>query len=281
MSGHKRGKLSTEEEQFILASKDSLTIEEIAAQINRTVDPVKRFLAEHAAPQKGMSEAETNDAMYRKQLKSRFYWKTLTEQFNDEELEYFTKGWIAFMVQFSGNVVHGEELEIKQWLTLEILCNRCRVERFKSIKEIDRLNKIINEEYKKEPELRVPELHFYEDQVAFARASMQAYSNDELKFQTQIKDIKKDLKATRIERVKKLEEGKTSFLGIVKMLEDESIRQSEGFEAAVMSLATKKAKQEYGQPHQFLDGKFARPILNNVTVNMGDDEDGTETREDS
>jgi len=270
----KRGKLSTEEERFILASKDHLTVEQIAEQINRTSEPVARFLREHANmssfPQ--VVDESSNDNELRKHLRSRPYWNEVKKQFSDDELEYFVKGWVEFMKQFQRDTYWSEELEVKQWLTFEIIMNRSNIERKKSIDEIERISNLVTKEYQKPAEERDPQLQFYEEQLMFYKNAIQAYTNELTKLQAQIKDIKRDLKAARADRTRRLEEGKQTFIGLVKMLDEESLRESHGWDAEIMSVAAKKAKFKHSEYHEFLDGKLAQPFLNHETV-IGDESD--------
>lgn len=271
-TGRKRGKLSTEEEKFIMASKDSLDVEQIAKHLNRTIEPILRYMAENASTMRNKEDGAghlSNDAELRKKLKDRPYWSEVKQQFSSDELEYFVRSWIEFMKQFQENTLYSEELEVKNWITFEIIMNRSNKERKKAIDAIEEMTKFVVEEYKKPIEERSQKLEFYEQQLNFHKSTLASYTMELTKLQTQIKDIKKDLKAARSDRVRKFEEGKQTFPGLIRMLDDETLNEREGWNAAILSKAADKAKAEHAKMHQFLDDKFAQPFLNHETV-LGD-----------
>ena len=271
-TGRKRGKLSIDEEKFILTFKDKIPIEEIARQLNRTTEPVLRYITEKAdsSSRVGAEEAKVNEAELRKKLKQRPYWDDIKQQFSPYELETFAMSWINFMTQFRENVLWSEEIEIKQWITLDILMARSMRERYRHMEEINKLTKLIDDEYLKDAGERTPLLGSWENQLTFYKGAVTAFTNDHVKLQGQIKDIKKDLKAARSDRIKQIEEGKESFVGLIKLLEDEEARERAGNEAAILSAAADKAKRYYGEHHTYLDGKISRPFLTHEIIEAED-----------
>ncbi len=277
--GRKRGKLSTEEEKFILAYKDKMPIDEIAKKLNRTTEPILRFITEKAGTtHSGMEEREVKEAELRKRLKARPYYSDLKAQFSEDELEMFSKSWLNFMLQFHEDVLWSEEIEIKRWITIDILIARGLKERFEHMKEIERLTKYIEAEYKRPAEDRDPNLAFYEGQLTFFKGAVSSFTNDQVKLESQIKDIKKDLKAARSDRIKLAEDGKVSFIGLIKLLDDMENKERIGNEAAILSIASDKAKNQYGDYHEYLDGKVARPFLTSEIVLEKEKDDGEQAK---
>lgn len=274
-TGRKRGKLSTEEEKFILAFKDKISIEAIANKLNRTEEPVLRFITEKASNSSyvGVAEEKSHEIDLRKKLKTRPYWDDIKQQFSSDELESFTNSWVNFMMQFSENVLWSEEIEVKQWITLDILMSRSMRERYKHMEEIERLTKIVTDEYKLDSNERSPLLASWENQLTFYKGAVGSFTQDHVKLQAQIKDIKMSLKAARSDRIKQVEESKQSFIGLLKLLDDEEYRIRVGNEAAILSISADKARSSYGEYHQFLDGKLARPFLNSEILEESDNED--------
>lgn len=276
-TSRKRGKLSTEEEQFILLSKDVLTIEEIAEKINRTTEPVIRFLGEKViTTHAGMNDDQSLERQLRARLRKKPFWKEIVKQFgrvgDNEELEYFENIWISLMKQFHENVTATEELEIKQWITLEVLMNRSMKERKKNIEQVENLEKMLNDEYEK-GDLRDPSVIMSLDQqLTYARNSISSYTNDHTKILGQIKDIRRDLKMARSDRIKKIEDGKLSFPDLLRQLEEEDIREREGLEAEVVSRAVDKAKAKFSQQHLFGNNRYDQPILTPETVLQGEED---------
>jgi hypothetical protein len=272
----KRGKLSKKEEQFILQFKDTISLAEIAKKVNRTEETVSRFLSDKAlTTHAGMSLEESTEGSLRIKLKKKPYWQEVEAQFMKEggELEYFIQMWIKLMLQFKEDVLVTEELEIKQWLTLDILMNRSMKERKKSIKEIEDYEKILRDEYDKPAHERDAEkVLFASEQLSYARSIVVNYTTEHTKLQTQIKDIRNALRAARSDRIKQVEDGKTSWVGLIRSLEDTETREKAGEEAEILTRAVDKARTKFSEYHEYIDGKIDQPFLNADTVKEQDDE---------
>jgi hypothetical protein len=258
----KRGQLSLEEEAFIRDSVDSLTIDQIAAQLNRSSAPIKRYISENNLL---VSEEDRNqDEILRNKLYSKTFWREIQRQFDEEsgELEYFESVWINLIRQFREDVLPAEELQIKQFITIDILINRSMKERKRHITETEKLQKEVDKEYaKSEDDRDIPRLAHLETQLTFARNSIANYTNEYTKLLAEQQKISKDLKATREQRIKRIEDGKSSWVGLIRMLEDEDIREKEGREMVILNMATEKAKESLMDYHQYQDGKVDIPLL--------------------
>lgn len=259
----KRGKLSKDEENFILKNVHEMDIEQIANILNRTTEPVLRYIKENNLISSNKLE-ENDRARLRNMLHSRPYWRELKKQLSDEggELEYFEDGWINMMQQFREDVLYSEELQIKQWIILEILMDRSMKERKRHQEEADRLQKILNEEYDKNEDNR-DKMYIanLESQLTFCRGAISNYTGEHTKLLNEVKFISKSLKANRDERIKRIEDGKSTFQGLLRMLDDEDVRARMGDDAELMKLAKNAAVKRLSQLHQYEDGKVDQPFL--------------------
>ncbi len=170
---------------------------------------------------------------------------------------------MGLIKQFREDVLPAEELQIKQFITIDILINRSMKERKRHISETEKLQKLVDKEYEKPEDQRdVPKLANLETQLSFARNSIASYTNEYTKLLNEQQKISKDLKATREQRIKRIEDGKSSWVGLIRMLEDEAIREKEGREMEILALATDKAKSKLYEYHNFADKNVDIPILN-------------------
>lgn len=264
----KRGQLSLDEEKFIRDNIESLSIEQIADSLNRNVDPINRYVDENQLY--SLHEKGENETLRRK-LHSKTFWNEITRQFDEEsgELEYFENTWIGLIKQFREDVLPAEELQIKQFITIDILINRSMKERKRHISETEKLQKLVDKEYdKSEDERDIPRLANLETQLSFARNSIASYTNEYTKLLSEQQKISKDLKATREQRIKRIEDGKSSWVGLIRMLDDELLREKEGREMEILSLATEKSKQQLYEYHQYADNTIDSPILSPDSVEM-------------
>lgn len=257
----KRGQLSLDEEKFIRDNFTSLSIQEIADALNRNKDPIKRYIEENQLVSD--EESKTYETLKLK-LHSKTFWTEIKRQFDVEtgELEYFENTWINLIKQFREDVLPAEELQIKQFITIDILINRSMKERKRHIAETEKLQKQVDAEYEKaETDRDIPKLANLETQLSFARNSIANYTNEYTKLLNEQQKISKDLKATREQRIKRIEDGKSSWIGLIRMLEDEQIREKEGREMEILSLATQQSRKTLESYHQYQDNIIDKPFL--------------------
>jgi hypothetical protein len=266
----KRGQLSLDEEQYIKDNITLLSVEQIASNLNRNVDPINRYIDENQLYSLG--EKNENEVLKRK-LHSKTFWTEVVRQFDAEtgELQYFEDTWVSLIKQFREDVLPAEELQIKQFITIDILINRSMKERKRHISETEKLQKLVDKEYEKlEDQRDIPRLANLETQLSFARNSIASYTNEYTKLLSEQQKISKDLKATREQRIKRIEDGKSSWVGLIRMLEDEAIREKEGREMEIIALATEKSKKTLYSFHEYADHKVDSPILNEESVENQD-----------
>ena len=267
----KRGQLSLDEEKFITESIGRLSIEEIANSLNRSTDPINRYIKEKKLyiP----SDEKNENEILRRKLHSKTFWSEITRQFDEDsgELEYFENTWIGLVKQFREDVLPAEELQIKQFITIDILINRSMKERKRHITMTEKLQRDVDKEYDKPEDQRdAPKLMNLETQLSFARNSIANYTNEYTKLLNEQQKISKDLKATREQRIKRIEDGKSSWIGLIRMLEDEEVREKEGREMEIIKMATDNAKVDLYGYHNYQDGTVDRPFFTPDSVNTDD-----------
>lgn len=264
----KRGQLGLEEQEFIRDNIDSLSIEQIAEALNRTVKPVQRYVTESKIGIKSKDEEETDKTLRRK-LHAKTFWVEITKQFDKStgELQYFEDTWIGLVKQFREDVLPAEELQIKQFITIDILINRSMKERKRHIADTEKLQEEVDREYKLPEDLRDgPKLANLETQLSFARNSIANYTNEYTKLLNEQQKISKDLKATREQRIKRIEDGKSSWIGLIRMLEDEEIREKEGREMEIMNMSVEQQIKKLSEYHEYQDGEVDTPLLTPETI---------------
>lgn len=263
MTSKKRGQLSLEEEKFIRENFQSLSVDEIASVLNRGPKPIQRYIDENNLL--ALDSNEEQDSKYLKhKLHKKTFWYEIVRQFDEDsgELEYFENTWVNLIKQFREDVLPAEELQIKQFITIDILINRSMKERKRHIAETEKLQKLVYKEYEKPEDQRdIPKLTNLETQLSFARNSIASYTNEYTKLLTEQQKISKDLKATREQRIKRIEDGKSSWTGLIRMLEDEDIREKEGRQMEILSMSTAKQKEKLMDYHEYQDGTIDIPIL--------------------
>jgi hypothetical protein len=135
-------------------------------------------------------------------------------------------------------------------------------ERKRHISETEKLQRQVDAEYeKKESERDLNRLANLETQLSFARNSIANYTNEYTKLLSEQQKISKDLKATREQRIKRIEDGKSSWVALIRMLEDEELREKQGREMEILNMASKKFRENLSQLHQYEDNGVDQPLL--------------------
>jgi IS30 family transposase len=263
----KRGQLSLEEEKYIKDNFSKLSVATIAENLNRHSAPIQRFIDENSL---FVPDEEKEDIEYlKRKLHTKTFWLEIKRQFDEEtgELEYFENTWVGLIKQFREDVLPAEELQIKQFITIDILINRSMKERKRHISETEKLQQKVDKEYEQPEDQRdIPKLANLETQLSFARNSIANYTNEYTKLLNEQQKISKDLKATREQRIKRIEDGKSSWIGLIKMLEDEKTREKEGREMEILSQATDKAKTTLFEYHTYQDNTIDKPFLTSESI---------------
>lgn len=276
----KTGKLTNWEKAYIQDNYGRMTVEEIAKKLQCAVARIEKYLQTNGEVKVPNTEAERERITIRDELRATETWKRLKDEFIPEELKYFEENYIKLMSQFKGDVLPTEETQIFQLIKFEILMSRNLVARQRALGDIARLEKM-QEEYIAqsggETSLMTDDqkdfLMNLETQLQAAKAAEQSRTGEYVKLQERHDALMKTMKATRDQRIKQIESGKVSFLGVLKMLQDREIQEHEGKFAELVSMAANKEHQRLGRPHTYEDGNQDSPILSADTVNLGPEEE--------
>lgn len=247
------------------------TTEEIAKTLGRNEETIVKWIEELHLESIGANSLDVKRIIGN--LHKSHFWQEVCKQFTTDELKYFEGEWVTLMLQFKEDVLAAEILSLRQLVTINILINRCMKERKAHLEEIEKLQKDLDKEYKM-GDLRDPDrISSLEQQISYARSAATQYTVEYTKLLDQQKTINKDMKATRDQRIKRIEDSKTSFAGLIRALEEEDYRKRMGGEAELMKIAKNKAKRELGEYHEFADNKVDRPLLNADTVLLDDEQE--------
>lgn len=253
--------------------KLGLSPKEIAEKMGRRLIIIKKWIKQLHLGAISNNEQAGDINRLLKVLHSKYYWKEICYQFTEEEIKYFESTWISLMLQFKENVLPAEEIQIKQLATIEILINRSMRERKTFIEQIDDLQKEINTEYKLPPDARdVAKITSLETAVAYAKNAIIQYTGEYTKLLGEQKKINESLKATRDQRIKRIEDSKSTFAGLLRMLDEEDQRRRMGDDAELMKLAKDKAKEKLSEIHIFADHQGDYPILTPETMDKIQDD---------
>lgn len=258
----KKGRISKDEERIIGRLVNSLTPEDIARQLDRDVESVDNFI------KRKFKVGLSIEDMAAYSLEDRPYWTELKSQFTYEELELFKYHWSRIISQFNDDVLPTEEFQVVDVIKLEILMNRCLKGNKENIEQINTYDKIIKEERNKDKdEQDIDHVINLERQVASLRASQESLNRDYRELQTKKATMLREIKGTREQRIKRLEDSKQSFTSwVTSMMQDPDLMRRYGIEMEKMRLAMKKEEERLSAFHKYEDGTVDQPFLTPDTI---------------
>lgn len=268
----KRGQLSLDERAYIKEHADKNTAEEIAAALGKTAAPIRRYIIEHCNKAPVGDDMDADDLIFY-QIKAEFKkspeWQYLREEFEPEEVRYFEHRYVKHVQQFKDDITPTEETQIFNLIKFEIMMHRNRKRAIKSSEDMDRLHKAIDKIYKTcngdLTQLTDNQRNFLENMenhLSSYRQAQHASVKELTELQTKHGGIMKDLKATRDQRVSRIESNKQTFVELLKDLELSEIREREGRQNELFKVAAQKEIERLGQSHTFADGTVDQPLLN-------------------
>tara|TARA_Y100000296_G_scaffold21208_1_gene25103 strand:+ start:1293 stop:2084 length:792 start_codon:yes stop_codon:yes gene_type:complete len=260
----KKGRFSLAEMSFIEQNCEVLSSEAIAEQLDRDPGSINEWIKKNV----GFSAAQKKEAVVANEFKEKPYYKELCKQFSAEELEMFEFHFKKMWSQFKDDVFHTEEIQIIDTIKLEILMNRVLTSQRESQEERLRLEALVVAEKSLGREARdMDYIINLERQVAVIRAAHETLSKDYKEFQARKATIIKDLKGTREQRIKAIEDSKLTFAALVKkMATDQQYRSKIGIDMEKMRLALEREKERLAEYSQYEDGQVDQPFLTPETV---------------
>lgn len=258
----RKGRISKEEERTIARLVDSMVPEDIAKHLDRDVESVNNFI------KRKFKVGITNEEAAAYSLEDRPYWIELKAQFTYDELELFKYHWSRIISQFKDDVFPTEELQVVDVIKLEILMNRCLKGNKENIEQINTYDHMIKDERSRDKDQQDTDYIInLERQVASLRASQESLNRDYRELQAKKASMLREMKGTREQRIKRLEDSKQSFTSwVASMMQDPEIMKRYGIEMEKMRMAMEKEKERLGEYHKYEDGVVDQPFLTPDTV---------------
>jgi hypothetical protein len=279
----KKGQLSNAEKGFIRANATRMKPVQIAEKLSRSEKQVLNYLTEHsllpvAASGSPGEEPESNAAIVeaRHKLRQTMAWRQLNEELDDNELLYFEEKYAQYMTQFREDVLVTEETQIFLVIKLEIMMHRNSKSKRNAAGDIARLSSIRDKFLRKfdDPSDMSESDREYvmslETQIQACKSAEAARSTEFIKLEEKHQALLKDLKATRDQRVSRVESSRETFLGTIKRLQNEDEREFAGRHMELLRNAADRENKRLGSAHTFEDGAEDLPVLNAETI-LSDD----------
>lgn len=253
----RKGRFTKPETKFITDNADRMSIDDIATQLDRDPASIETFIKRKL--KLGLSAEE--EATYT--LEERPYWAELQQQFTDLELELVKYHWGRIISQFKDDVFPTEEIQVVDVIKLELLMNRSLKQNKENLDQINLLDKMLAEERSVDKDQQDRDyIMSMERQIASLRASQESLNRDYRDLQTKKGSMLKEIKGTREQRIKRLEDSRQSFTGwVAHLMQNPDITKGYCLEMEKMRLAMNKEKERLSQYHKYDDGIVDQPFL--------------------
>ena len=255
----KKGRFSKTEQEFIKENHKELSSQEIATHLDRDPDSIKSYVNSKL----GSTVFQEKEIQALHDLQARPFWKELQQQFAKDELDLLLYHWGRIITQFRDDVLPTEELQIIDAIKLEILMNRALKGQQTNMNNVTMFEDLITDEKQKSLEIQDKDYIFsLERQVAVCRAAQESLTREYKDLQTKKASMLKDLKATREQRIRRLEDSKQTFIGWVRnLMSNPDTRRKIGVEMEKMRLAANGEAERLSEYHKYEDGTIDQPFL--------------------
>ena len=270
-----------------------MSAEQMARKLDRTPETVRRWIREHiggevAPVPSGVAPGEDTPrpnlpapppepvtpptpSSVLSTLKRSTAYKNLREQFTPQEIRFFEEKYQDYVSQFNEDVFATEQSQIFLLIKFEILIDRNLKEKHRALTGLERISahqdnlRDLHEDPMEMTEEEREQVVRLAEQATAGRLIMQKLSDELIKLEEKHQAILKDLKATRAERIQRIESSRQTFLGLLRQIDDEEERQRLGRHMEVIRRATEQEARRLSTPHRYEDGQWDQPLLNAET----------------
>jgi hypothetical protein len=263
---NKNGRWTKIEIQFMKDNLKTMTYDEMARQLQRNPNTVKKYCMDVL----GATEEVKLATAAKFDIQNSAIWKQLKLQFTEEELDVFMYHWQNIMIQFKNETYATERMQMVEMCRLEILVDRC----MKRLMDVDVRQHQAHKELADEKQKDITDQNFdkiakLEQMIGSCQISHKTTTDEYNNLFQRKEAIMKSIKGSREQRLKRIEDSKetlSSFL--VKILEDDDLRKKLGLEMKKQALATRAEYERLSKLHEYMDKGIGRPIFNSETVEL-------------
>lgn len=267
MSSYKTGRWSNTEIDLVKTLvAEGKNYEQISERVNRPPETIQKMVEDKLLM--NISEEAQITRRAENDIKSSAEWRQLEKQLNPDEQDIFLNHWRELVAQFNNNVTHTEKLQMMDLIRNEILMGRV-------LERINTANMNIaqaQEDYQKERSLDLSiqdplKLVDLQRKIAETQIAIGSFNKEYESLSLRKNATLKDIKGTREQRVKRLEESKETITGwVASLISEPDLREKLGKWTEKFRIAQTVEYQRLSEYHKYDDGQVEQPILNYQTL---------------
>lgn len=248
---YRNGRFSKEEIDLIYKNADKLTATEIAQKLNRNPDAVRNLIKREGLNLKSL---ENHKEYAESSLVNSDHWKVIKDRYSEDEQDYVITAFAGIMTQFQNDVQYTEMLQILDFIHLDIEINRAAtlkkelMDGINSLKQ--RLRTIVGNFISNQDEV----LEF-ENIISSKEKTLKDIGVETVNFLKQKQSIQEKMKATRDQRVTRIEASKKTLNGfIIDLLSNPEKMRRVGLDIEKHRIATDYEVIRLSELYEYSDG---------------------------
>lgn len=287
----KRGSLGRPDKLFVAKFHQTMTPAEMATKLGRGEKAVRAELERIGvlqpelavpAPEPPLVAAEPEpepepepDNTSKDALRRSAAWKQVRQELLPDEVRYFEEQYEELMSQFRDDVLASERIQVFKVIRMAIFMNRnAKKQRDLTVQAHDTEKRLayLAKKVRDGADLSEFELALEANlkaELGVITAELSDLVNGYTKLEDKHQGLMEELKATRKQRVDRIETGKIDFLMVLRSIAtDDRVRQDSERQIELNRLTYAKEVVRLAKPHRFADGSIHQPLLNSDTVGM-------------
>jgi hypothetical protein len=277
---NKQGRWTLDDEQFLKENYEKMSYVDIGKILSRNPNTVRQYI-EKKLKKTVRIPTRTQLPQGVKDITKGPIWMELKTQFSDSELEMFLLHWNEIVSQFKEDVFHTEEMQIIDMIKLDILMARALRNEKESIGKIDEYKNEIVEEKKLLKKANLDKIAILEEHIAMNKAAYESIHGEYSDLLSKKIAMMKELKGTREQRIKRLDDSKQSFgLWMTELMNNSSLRKELGLYIEKFRVAIDVEEARLFEPHTFADGVVDLPVLSAESLDRLEEKEKLEVEAD-
>lgn len=246
--------------------EQGVSYEEIEKVVHRPAATIQRMVQNKLLM--NLSEEEKITKKAEITIKESAEWKEITQQLSKDEQEMFLHHWKEILAQFNNDVTHTERLQIIDIIRNEVLINRVMKKIHDANSDMGSIRNELVIEMSLEPEHRdtskIIDLQRRSGDVGIA---IGAYNREYKELMERKQKILVDIKGTREQRVKRLEDSKETITGwVAALISSPEMRNELGIYMEKFRIAQTVEYQRLADYHTYEDGQVQQPLLSSESI---------------
>lgn len=274
----KTGRISKIDKQYIKDNAFQKNFQQIADELDRDPHTVRDYIEKELNVKTTLATGAKPIISKGHSVRQEEFWPSIQQQFTEDELSMFEYYWEQINSQFNHDILPTEKLQVIDVIRYEILMAR-------NLKQTHDFTKSLsNFQYQLQQEKSKEFVEQDRDFIIKLETQITALGVSQVQLTKEVRELqqKKDalltsLRATRGDRIKRIEDKKENFFSwLEKLIEDPDRRREMGIAMEKMRLSIIDEEIRLSAYHKYINGEIDKPLLCDRTIQESEIEENEE-----